>query len=160
MAIQVTGGTVDLGTAADPGNNTINVNGAGALVRNTDRNPVAAVGDSFTVNGAPLAPSSLSGVVFADFNDDGQVDFGEQGIAGVTITLDGTDDLGNAVHLSQTTDGDGAYVFLEPPARRVHDHRDPAGRLHAGDQQRRHRRRDRLAATSSTVAAWRRASTP
>ena len=39
----------------------------------------------------------------------------------------------------------------EPAAGHVHDHRDPAGRLHAGDQQRRHRRRDRLAATSSTV---------
>ena len=103
---------------------------------------------STTVNVIP--PSSLSGVVFADFNDDGQVDFGEQGIAGVTITLDGTDDLGNAVHLSQTTDGDGAYVFLNLRPGYVHDHRDPAGRLHAGDQHRRHRRRDRLAATSST----------
>jgi probable HAF family extracellular repeat protein len=58
-------------------------------------------------------PSSLSGVVFSDFNNDGQVDFGEQGIAGVTIKLDGTDDLGNAVHLSQTTDANGAYVFLD-----------------------------------------------
>ena len=64
------------------------------------------------VTATPLPPSSLSGVVFEDFNDDGQVDFGEKGIAGVTITLTGTDDLGNAVNLSQTTDGDGAYVFL------------------------------------------------
>jgi hypothetical protein len=59
-----------------------------------------------------IQPSSLSGVVFADFNDDGQVDFGEEGIVGVTVKLDGTDDLGNPVHLVQTTDADGAYVFL------------------------------------------------
>jgi hypothetical protein len=59
-----------------------------------------------------LPPASLSGIVWQDFNDDGQVDFGEPGISGVQITLTGTDDLGNAVNLSQPTDGDGAYVFL------------------------------------------------
>src|SRR5207247_9280777 len=63
-----------------------------------------------TVNVLP--PASLSGVVFSDFNNDGQVDFGEQGIVGVTITLTGTDDIGHAVNLSQTADGDGTYVFL------------------------------------------------
>jgi streptogramin lyase len=57
-------------------------------------------------------PASLSGIVWEDFNDDGQVDFGEEGISGVQITLTGTDDLGNSVNLPQTTDGDGAYVFL------------------------------------------------
>jgi uncharacterized delta-60 repeat protein len=110
-AIQVTGGTVDLGTAADPGGNTINVNGAGSFALNTTSTPITAVGDSFTVNGAPLQPGSLSGVVWEDFNDDGQVDFGEGGIRGVTVTLTGTDYLGDPVNLSQTTDGDGAYVF-------------------------------------------------
>jgi hypothetical protein len=60
-----------------------------------------------------IPPASLSGIVWKDFNDDGQVDFGEQGIPGVQITLTGTDDLGNAVNLPpQPTDGDGAYVFL------------------------------------------------
>jgi hypothetical protein len=111
-AISVTGGTLDLGTAASPGGNTLNINGAGAFVHNTTTTPVSAVGDTFTVNGLPLTPSSLSGVVWEDFNDDGQVDFGEKGIAGVQITLSGTDDLGNAVNLSQLTDSDGAYVFL------------------------------------------------
>jgi hypothetical protein len=110
-AILITGGTVDLGTIASPGGNTINVNGAGELVHNASGNPVSAVGTTFTINGVPVGPSSLSGVVFADFNDDGQVDFGEQGIAGVTINLDGTDFLGNPVHLSLVTDSDGAYVF-------------------------------------------------
>jgi hypothetical protein len=49
--------------------------------------------------------------VFADFNDDGQVDFGEQGIAGATVHLDGTDFLGAAVHLVYATLADGVYVF-------------------------------------------------
>jgi hypothetical protein len=58
-----------------------------------------------------IPPSSLSGTVFADFNGDGQVDFGERGIAGVTITLTGTDDLGHAVNLPQQTDAAGTYLF-------------------------------------------------
>ncbi len=58
-----------------------------------------------------ISPSSLSGMVFEDFNNDGQVDFGEQGIAGVTVALTGTDDLGRPVNLSQTTGTDGAYYF-------------------------------------------------
>jgi uncharacterized delta-60 repeat protein len=110
-ALWINGGSVDLGTAADPGHNTINVNGTGELVHNASGIPLSAVEDTFTINGVSLAPSSLSGIVFSDFNDDGQVDFGEQGIAGVTINLGGTDFLGNPVHTSLATDSDGAYVF-------------------------------------------------
>jgi uncharacterized delta-60 repeat protein len=110
-AVQVTGGSVDLGTAADPGHNTLNVNGPGAFVRNTTATPVSAAGSTFTANGASLAPGSLSGLVYVDFNDDGQVDFGENGIAGVTVTLTGTDDLGNPVNRVVQTDADGVYAF-------------------------------------------------
>jgi hypothetical protein len=127
-AILVTGGRVDLGTAADPGNNVINVNGAGQWVVNTSGHPIPAVSTAFTIGGA-AAPSSLSGLVFADFNDDGQVDFGEQGIPGVPITLTGTDDLGDTVSLSQTTDGDGTYVFLNlrPGSYTITETQQPAG---------------------------------
>jgi hypothetical protein len=111
-AIRVAGGTLDLGTAASPGGNTLNINGAGTFVNNTSSTPIPAVGDLFTVNGQPLTPSSLSGIVWEDFNEDGQVDFGEKGLSGVTITLTGTDDLGSPVNLTQQTDGDGAYLFL------------------------------------------------
>jgi hypothetical protein len=81
------------------------------------------------VQAIPLPLSSLSGVVFSDFNDDGQVDFGEQGIAGVPITLTGTDDLGHAVSLSQTTDADGTYVFLNlrPGTYTITETQQPAG---------------------------------
>jgi hypothetical protein len=61
--------------------------------------------------GTIIAPSSLSGMVFEDFNNDGQVDFGEQGIAGVTVTLAGADDLGRPVNRSQQTGADGSYLF-------------------------------------------------
>jgi hypothetical protein len=72
----------------------------------------AFLGSSGSTNVTVAPPSSLSGIVWKDFNDDGQVDFGENGIRGVNVTLTGTDDLGNAVNLSQTTDSDGAYIFL------------------------------------------------
>jgi hypothetical protein len=76
-----------------------------------------------------IPPASLSGVVFSDFNNDGQVDFGEQGIAGVPITVTVTDDLGRAVSLSQTTDGAGAYVFLNlrPGSYTIAETQQPAG---------------------------------
>jgi hypothetical protein len=68
-AISITGGTVDLGTAADPGGNTINVNGAGTFIRNTTANPVSAVGDTFEITGqatpwpVPLAVKSSSSLM-------------------------------------------------------------------------------------------------
>ncbi|SIO62603.1 Cadherin domain-containing protein [Singulisphaera sp. GP187] len=75
-----------------------------------------------------VATSSLSGTVFVDFNNDGQVDFGEQGIAGATVHLTGTDDLGRAVDQVLQTDLDGAYVFrfLRPGNYRVNETQ-PAG---------------------------------
>jgi hypothetical protein len=64
------------------------------------------------VTSAVLATASLSGTVFADFNNDGQIDFGEHGISGVSVHLTGADDLGHAVDRTLQTDGDGAYLFL------------------------------------------------
>jgi uncharacterized delta-60 repeat protein len=68
-AIAVTGGTVDLGTAADPGGNTPNVNGTGTFLRNTTANHITAVGDSFEINGQvtpwpiPLTVTTRSSLV-------------------------------------------------------------------------------------------------
>src|SRR5262249_52322134 len=59
-AIAITGGTVDLGTASSPGNNTINVNGTGQFVQNSTANSISAVGDTFENNGTALAASLLS----------------------------------------------------------------------------------------------------
>jgi ELWxxDGT repeat protein len=59
-AIEVTGGTVDLGMASDPGRNKLNVNGSGEFVHNTTANLIPAAGDSFSVNSTALAASTLS----------------------------------------------------------------------------------------------------
>ncbi len=54
---------------------------------------------------------SIAGTVVVDADNDGVADSGETPIAGVTITLTGTDVNGNAVNLTATTDANGDYVF-------------------------------------------------
>ncbi|GLZ37073.1 SdrD B-like domain-containing protein [Actinokineospora sp. NBRC 105648] len=56
---------------------------------------------------------SLSGVVYVDVNNNGLQDPGEAGIPGATVTLTGTDALGNAVNLSTTSAADGSYSFAD-----------------------------------------------
>jgi hypothetical protein len=58
-----------------------------------------------------IPPSVIQGMVWEDFNDDGQVNFGEKAIAGVSLELSGTDDRGNAVTLQAVTDSEGLYLF-------------------------------------------------
>ena len=57
--------------------------------------------------------AEIMGLVYEDFNNDGQVNFGETAISGVTITLTGTNDLGDAVNLVTTTDSQGIYMFID-----------------------------------------------
>ncbi len=62
-AIAVTGGSVDLGSTTDPGNNTINVNGSGQLVQASGPGTVSAEGDTFQINGTaahPLTSTTLT----------------------------------------------------------------------------------------------------
>lgn len=77
-----------------------------------------------SVTPGPIQPtvSSLSGFVFVDDNNDG-IDEGEMGIAGVTVTLDGTDDLGQHVSATATTDENGFYKFdnLRPGTYSLHE---------------------------------------
>lgn len=54
---------------------------------------------------------SISGVSYIDANQNGVQDTGEVGLAGVTVTLTGTDVLGAAVTQTDTTDSSGAYSF-------------------------------------------------
>ncbi|MGE3821667.1 MAG: SdrD B-like domain-containing protein [Isosphaeraceae bacterium] len=72
-------------------------------------------------NFGELTTASLSGFVYHDANDDGVKDAGEDAISGVTVTLTGTDDLGQPVNLSTTTDANGAYAFvnLRPGTYRI-----------------------------------------
>jgi cyclophilin family peptidyl-prolyl cis-trans isomerase/uncharacterized surface anchored protein len=61
----------------------------------------------------PPAPtrSTLSGQVFADADDDGVKDTGEAGVGGVTVTLTGTDNRGESVNKTATTNANGNYTF-------------------------------------------------
>jgi subtilase family serine protease len=59
-AISLTGGSLDLGTATDLGHNILNVNGTGEFVHNTTGSSIPAFGDTFEVNGVPIAALYLS----------------------------------------------------------------------------------------------------
>ena len=56
--------------------------------------------------------SSISGLVYNDVNENGSREPGEPGIAGVIITLTGTDANGSPVNRTTTTAADGTYSFL------------------------------------------------
>jgi titin len=106
-------------TTDGSGNASFNVSGLAATVPGewisaTATDPGGNTSE-FALDVQAIRPASLSGVVFADFNNDGHVDFGEQGIPGVPISLTGADAAGDPVSLSQTTDGAGTYVFVDLP---------------------------------------------
>jgi len=89
---------------------------AGSLGGNVSNDAIANIilkpGDaSINNNFGELLPASISGTVFSDANNNGIQNSGEIGIAGVTITLSGTDDLGNAPYLTAITDVNGNYSF-------------------------------------------------
>jgi uncharacterized repeat protein (TIGR01451 family) len=79
-----------------------------------------------TPNGA-----SLSGRVWLDIDNDGIIDSAEEGIAGVAVTLTGTDQDGNPVSLEATTAADGSYAFtgLLPGSYVVTEPTQPTGTL-------------------------------
>ena len=58
-------------------------------------------------------PAELCGKKFEDLDGDGAYDAGEPGVAGVHITLSGTDGKGNLVSLETWTDGSGVFCFME-----------------------------------------------
>lgn len=55
--------------------------------------------------------SDLAGRVYVDFDNDGVAEEGEPGLAGVTVTLTGTNVQGAAVNLTARTGEDGSYLF-------------------------------------------------
>ena len=88
---------------------------------NSGTNGTSSAANSITLTNLPTTGStnnnfgervgSLAGAVYMDTDNDGQQDAGEPGLAGVTVTLTGTDATGTAVNRSATTDTAGAYRF-------------------------------------------------
>jgi N-acetylneuraminic acid mutarotase len=94
--LSITGGTVDLGTTADPGGDTLNVNGTGAMIANTTSNPVSPVGDTFKFNG--VVPTVI--IAGGTFTYDGTAHPATAtvaGIVGATPALTYTDSSGHGV---------------------------------------------------------------
>jgi uncharacterized surface anchored protein len=77
----------------------------------TDNIAVSSGQTGNNYNFGEVQPSTLSGFVYNDANDNGVQDGGESGIAGVTITLTGTNDLGQSVSVTTTTASNGSYSF-------------------------------------------------
>ena len=62
-------------------------------------------------NFGEIVPSSISGSVFIDTNDDGIRQTDEPGVQGVTITLSGVNDLGQTVRLVTVSNSSGSFEF-------------------------------------------------
>ncbi|HEX2916673.1 MAG TPA: SdrD B-like domain-containing protein [Chloroflexia bacterium] len=91
---------------------TVNGSSNGTLGNDQLSNIVLAANDSgINYNFGELQPATLSGEVFDDANGNGSKDAGENGLGNVTVTLTGTDDLGNPVSLTTATAADGSYSF-------------------------------------------------
>ena len=88
----------------------------GSLANGVSSNDVtssinAAAGDTgINYNFGEVVESIVSGYVYHDSDNDG-IRSGETGIEFVTITLTGTDDLGNTINRTTQTDGNGYYEF-------------------------------------------------
>ncbi|KAA3639406.1 MAG: hypothetical protein DWQ02_03775, partial [Bacteroidetes bacterium] len=68
--------------------------------------------EDLTIDAGFFEPAKIGNIVWQDWNNNGEQDAGEPGIAGVQVTLSGTDGLGNTVpDQMATTDGTGMFMF-------------------------------------------------
>lgn len=83
---------------------------------------------------AGIQPAIIQGAVLLDINGNASEDTGETGIASVSVTLSGTDVLGNAVSMSTTTDTNGAYQFNVMPGTYTITEANPANYTSSGSE--------------------------
>lgn len=116
--VEVVDELVDLGLL--DGIETAGVN-KGGVVNSRDSNEITGIDVSGIGSAnaqavdylfAEIRPSNVFGMVWRDFNNDRDVNFGEAGIDGVIVELTGLDDRGNSVSQSATTANDGSYAFI------------------------------------------------
>ena len=93
--------------------------GQGTAATDSNASPsattVAEGGSDLTVDFGFYKPVTIGDFVWNDANANGIQEIGEAGIAGVTLTLTGTDGTGHAVNATTTTDTTGHYLFTEAP---------------------------------------------
>ncbi len=78
--------------------------------------------------------SKLSGSVYLDANDNGQLDAGEPGISGVLLHLTGTDASNQLIDRATLTGADGSFSFDVPAGTYTITETPPAGYLDGTDQ--------------------------
>jgi cadherin-like protein/Big-like domain-containing protein/dockerin type I repeat protein/SdrD B-like protein len=123
------GGPFSTGPTATTGGGSVKVVGGQILYTS----PSTTGNDSFTyqisdgrggtasatvnVTVVDFVPKSVSGTVYVDSNNNGQIDSGEKLLSNVEVHLTGTDFLNQAVSLVTFTDISGGYTFagLKPP---------------------------------------------
>ncbi|MHC9086687.1 SdrD B-like domain-containing protein [Luteimonas sp. RIT-PG2_3] len=86
------------------------------------------VGDN---NFGEIPAGSISGRVYNDGNNNGVIDAGEGGYANVSVVLTGSNDLGETISVTLTTDSEGRYRFddLRPGTYTVTEPTQPAETL-------------------------------
>ena len=99
-----TAGIISAGSVAGLVEGTVGINQISNITL-----PGTTVGIDY--NFAELGDASLSGRVFNDNNSDGDQDAGEPGIGGVTLTLSGTNILGQVINRTAITAANGTYSF-------------------------------------------------
>jgi len=82
---------------------------------------------------AEVEPGPISGTVWVDLNNDGVIDASEPRLPGVQIALAGTNDLGQPVAMTTTTDALGNYLFNVRPGLYSLTETQPAGYLEGKD---------------------------
>jgi len=100
-----------LPTGSDKGGNDTADSDANTTTGITDPITLAAGQNNPTIDAGYYRLASIGNFVWEDKNVNGIQDNLEPGIAGVNVTLTGTDVFGNAVNLTTTTDATGLYQF-------------------------------------------------
>lgn len=95
---------------------------AGSNIFYTPQNRLFSA-DNDGENACRPTPCYVSGVVFIDSNNNGQRGSTERGLAGVTVTLTGTNTYGSSVNIARLTNENGQYSFgnLAPGTYRVQE---------------------------------------